>query len=78
MYRYPVLAMIGPICVRFGSQLGSQPDGYESAADYAERVIEGGYPAVAIGLTTELARPLRQSARWAKLANMMNLRIRGQ
>jgi eukaryotic-like serine/threonine-protein kinase len=45
----------------------------DGAADWAERVIEDRYPGLAIGLTSEIARPLRESARWGKLAAMMNL-----
>jgi serine/threonine-protein kinase len=45
----------------------------ERAADYAERAIGERYTGISIGLTSEMARPLRESGRWPKLAKMMNL-----
>jgi serine/threonine-protein kinase len=47
----------------------------ERAAEYAERAIEERYTGLAIGLTSEFARPLRESVRWPKLAKMMNLPV---
>jgi eukaryotic-like serine/threonine-protein kinase len=45
----------------------------ERAADFAERVIEERYTGLSIGLTSDIAKPLRESARWPKLARLMNL-----
>ena len=48
-------------------------DALLTPADYTELTIGERYTGLAVGLTTELALSLRQSARWPKLARMMNL-----
>lgn len=45
----------------------------ERTADHVEQAITERYTGLAIGLMAEIARPLRESARWPKLARMMNL-----
>jgi hypothetical protein len=45
----------------------------EKAADWCERVIEQHDGTVAFSTTYPLYKPLRDSPRWRKLANMMNL-----
>jgi Tfp pilus assembly protein PilF len=45
----------------------------EGTADWAEKVIEGRWPSICSTLSGGLAKDLRVSPRWPKLAKMMNL-----
>jgi tetratricopeptide (TPR) repeat protein len=45
----------------------------DAAADWYERMIEGREPFAVVTVRSALIAPLRQSARWPKLAAMMNL-----
>jgi len=45
----------------------------ERAADWAEKAIADGVPSICAGLCSELAKDLRASPRWPKLAKAMNL-----
>jgi hypothetical protein len=49
----------------------------DQAADYVELTIAERYPGLSVGLTSGLAEPLRRSARWPKIARLMNLPERG-
>lgn len=45
------------------------------AADWIEKAIEERYPTVLVFLQHPSAKPLRESARWPKLAKMLNLPV---